>query len=589
MSHGAGPFPAILDGSRGRVLVAVFAALIVSAASASLPVQAQDAQLSGASTSLRGMVINVVTHEPVPHALVYSPDNRWAMFTGAEGHFEFKVPPAEAGTPGSTAAVSDVRYQLALMARKPGFLENQNGTFFSAIGPPTTDEVTIGLTPEALIVGRVNLPASNQWDRIAVQVYRRQVEEGRAHWASLTTARVRSNGEFRLANLGAGEYKLFTGELLDRDPLTFNPRGQLYGYPPIYYPSAADFSSGAAIHLEAGKTFQAELAPVLQPYYPVKIAITGTQEMERVQASVALHGHRGPGYSLGYDGNSHAITGMLPNGTYTVEATLEGQENATGSVNITVKSAPVNDRTIALIPHGSIPVNIRADVEAPGRHTASMQTRGEFSREQNADVSLQPAEDFTLRRPAWLRPPRKPNDNALVLDNVGPGRYWVSIRPYWGYVASADAGGVDLLRHPLVVAPGGSSLPINVVLRDDFAKLDGSVEGLSSPASNAGNSTSVGRVTVYSGTAALPGRFVFCVPLPDSTGRFTETQAAPDGSFQVQQLPPGAYRILAFDRRQELEYENPEAMRAYEGKGPVIRLAPGQTEHVRVSLISSTE
>jgi hypothetical protein len=63
----------------------------------------------------------------------------------------------------------------------------------------------------------------------------------------------------------------------------------------------------------------------------------------------------------------------------------------------------------------------------------------------------------------------------------------------------------------------------------------------------------------------------------------------PDGSFQVQQLPPGAYRILAFDRRQELEYGNPEAMRAYEGKGPVIRLAPGQTEHVRVWLISSTE
>ena len=475
------------------------------------------------------------------------------------------------------------------MARKPGFLENQNGTLFSAIGPPTSDEVTIGLTPEALIVGRVNLPASNQWDRIAVQVYKRQVQEGRAHWTSLATARVRSNGEFRLANLGAGEYKLFTGELLDRDPLTFNPRGQLYGYPPIYYPSAADFSSGAAIHLEAGKTFQAELAPVLQPYYPVKIAITGTTDMGPVQVSVALHGHRGPGYSLGYDSNTNAISGMLPNGTYSVEATLQGQENATGRANITVKSAPVNDATITLIPHGSMPVKIRADVDAPKRHTASM-TQGKFSREQNADVSLQPAEDFTLRTSAWLRPPRKPNDNALVLDNVGPGHYWVNIRPYWGYVASADAGGVDLLRHPLVVAPGGSSFPVNIVLRDDFAKIDGTVEGLSSPASNAGNSMSVGRMTSYPGTAApLPGLFVFCVPLPDSPGRFTETQASPDGSFQVQQLPPGAYRILAFDRRQELEYENPEAMRAYEGKGPVIRLAPGQTEHVRVSLISSTE
>ena len=589
MTHGTRPFPAIVVGNRSRSLVVAFAALFVSAVSCSLPVQAQDTQPSGGSAGWRGVVVNVVTGEPVPRALVHSPDNQLAMFTDDQGRFEFRLPQAEASTSGSPAAGSNVHYQLALTARKPGFLENQSGTLFTAIGP-STDDITIGLTPEALIVGRVNLPASNQWDRIAVEVYKRQVEEGRAHWTSLATARVRSNGEFRLANLGAGEYKLFTGELLDRDPLTFNPRGQLYGYPPIYYPSAADFSSGAAIHLEAGKTFQAELAPVLQPYYPVKIAITGTQETEPVQASVALHGHRGPGYSLGYNGNSHAITGMLPNGTYTVEATLQGQENATGSVNITVKSAPVNNATIALLPHGSIPVNIRADVDAPSRHTASMGTQGKFSREQNADVSLQPAEDFTLRRAAWLRPPREPDDNALVLDNVGPGHYWVNIRPHWGYVASADAGGVDLLRHPLVVAPGGSSLAINVVLRDDFAKLDGSVEGPSPPASNAGTSTGGGRVTSYSGTAApLPGLFVFCVPLPDSTGRFTETQAAPDGSFQVQQLPPGAYRILAFDRRQELEYENPEAMRAYEGKGPVIRLAPGQTEHVRVSLISSTE
>ena len=586
MTHGTRPFPAIVVGNRSRSLVVAFAALFVSAVSCSLPVQAQDTQPSGGSAGWRGVVVNVVTGEPVPRALVHSPDNQLAMFTDDQGRFEFRLPQAEASTSGSPAAGSNVHYQLALTARKPGFLENQSGTLFTAIGP-STDDITIGLTPEALIVGRVNLPASNQWDRIAVEVYKRQVEEGRAHWTSLATARVRSNGEFRLANLGAGDYKLFTGELLDRDPLTFNPRGQLYGYPPIYYPGAADFSSGAAIHLEAGKTFQAELAPVLQPYYPVKIAITGTTDMGPVQVSVALHGHRGPGYSLGYDSNTNAISGMLPNGTYSVEATLQGQENATGRANITVKSAPVNDATITLIPHGSMPVKIRADVDAPNRHTASM-TQGKFSREQNADVSLQPAEDFTLRTSAWLRPPRKPNDNALVLDNVGPGHYWVNIRPYWGYVASADAGGVDLLRHPLVVAPGGSSFPVNIVLRDDFAKIDGTVEGLSSPASNAGNSMSVGRMTSYPGTAApLPGLFVFCVPLPDSPGRFTETQASPDGSFQVQQLPPGVYRILAFDRRQELEYQNPEAMRAYEGRGPVIRLAPGQMEHVRVSLISS--
>jgi hypothetical protein len=50
------------------------------------------------------------------------------------------------------------------------------------------------------------------------------------------------------------------------------------------------------------------------------------------------------------------------------------------------------------------------------------------------------------------------------------------------------------------------------------------------------------------------------------------------------------YRVLAFDRQQnELEYQNAEAMSIYEDKGPVVRLGPGQTEQVRVNLISTKD
>jgi hypothetical protein len=84
----------------------------------------------------------------------------------------------------------------------------------------------------------------------------------------------------------------------------------------------------------------------------------------------------------------------------------------------------------------------------------------------------------------------------------------------------------------------------------------------------------------------MQGPYVYCIPLPDSPGHFTEGSASHEGTFQFSQLPPGAYRVLAFDRRRgELEYQNPEAMGLYDGKGPVVRVGPGQTEHVRVPLI----
>ena len=62
------------------------------------------------------------------------------------------------------------------------------------------------------------------------------------------------------------------------------------------------------------------------------------------------------------------------------------------------------------------------------------------------------------------------------------------------------------------------------------------------------------------------------------------------GEFNFPNLSPGTYRLLAFRRPQpELEYRDPEAMRAYESKGLVVRLVAGQKEHVRLPLVSPGE
>jgi hypothetical protein len=53
---------------------------------------------------------------------------------------------------------------------------------------------------------------------------------------------------------------------------------------------------------------------------------------------------------------------------------------------------------------------------------------------------------------------------------------------------------------------------------------------------------------------------------------------------------PGTYHFLAFSRQQPgIEYRNPEAMRVYDGKGQVVRVAAATKEHVQLSLISASE
>ncbi len=48
--------------------------------------------------------------------------------------------------------------------------------------------------------------------------------------------------------------------------------------------------------------------------------------------------------------------------------------------------------------------------------------------------------------------------------------------------------------------------------------------------------------------------------------------------------------MLAFPQVQpELEYQNPDAMRAYDAKGQVVRLAAGQKEQMQLQLVSPSE
>jgi hypothetical protein len=589
VTHGARCFSAVLRRPKRSPLLWLAALFIifVSTLLCPQPGLTQDTQNGNSLPgSLRGTVINSVTHEPLAHALVASFDNRFAMFTDDQGRFEFQLPRIESNSnisaSGGLAGRNGIySSSIQCMARKPGFIESGSGVF-SQFRNGVWDDMTIALTPESLIVGRVNLPSSNQSDRITVEVYKRQVRDGRPYWVSTANTLTRSSGEFRIANLAAGTYKIFTDELMDRDPISFDPAGQLYGYPPIYYPAATDFASASAITLEAGKTLQVEVSPVLQPYYQVKIAVTNIDAESELTVSVARQGHKGPGYSLGYPGGS-SIEGMLPSGTYTVEAAVQQvPPTADGIVNITLKDAPVTHASMAVLPCGPIPVNIKDDRSEKGPQFFGEVKYGRASRRAIADVNLTPADDFEWMGVS-LRQPRKPNDDELVLDNVRPGRYWLNVMPYFGYVASAFAGSVDLLRQPLVVGLGSASLPIEISVRDDGATIEGTVEGMpAAPFSQRMLSPGLSGNPLFA--------YVYCIPLPDSSGRFMEAGISVEGTFQFKQLPPGAYRVLAFDHQQsDLEYRNAEAMSVYESKGPVVRLGTGQTEQVRVTLISNKE
>ena len=75
-----------------------------------------------------------------------------------------------------------------------------------------------------------------------------------------------------------------------------------------------------------------------------------------------------------------------------------------------------------------------------------------------------------------------------------------------------------------------------------------------------------------------------------SAGQSKHAFVLPPGTFQVQQLAPGTYRVLAFDSpQQDFEYASEEVMRRYDSKARIISLVSGQKEQLRLTLITSGE
>jgi hypothetical protein len=246
----------------------------------------------------------------------------------------------------------------------------------------------------------------------------------------------------------------------------------------------------------------------------------------------------------------------------------------TGVLNITVNGGPSTGSTMILLPNPSITVSVTEEFHDPEIlnqiRTNSGSPTGNSRRPNYLGVMLSPLEEFAYAPAASLRPPKDPDDESLVIENVQPGSYHLQTYTNAGYISSITSGGIDVLRKPLLVSPG-SAPALEVTVRDDGAAVDGTVD-----------------VRGQGSTFRVPA--VHFVPMADGGGQFRLAWANVDGRFAAQQLSPGAYRVIAFDRqRPELEYATEEALSQYDSTAKVIHVVAGQKEHLRLPLTGGSE
>ena len=517
-------------------------------ASSSLPQYANDGKYT-----LRGTVVNSVTSEPIRGALVQIYINgQSSMLTGPDGKFQFD---------------GLLSGQTSVTVRKPGFFSENDfqpgmqRQGMATIGPGSSPLV-LKLIPEGAIYGRISEENGEPVEGLPVALLEQSLQNGRKVWQQRFGGQTDEDGNFRIPELPPGNYFLSAGP--SRNPLTLpaklsQPGAQ--GIPVVYYPLGSDLSAAAPISVTPGKKMEINFAIPPQPLYRVSGTISGYGPSQQVNLQL----RNSAGIPLAFNTRFDSASGTfrilwVPAGTYILQADAPDQRGhmhfLTASAPLTV-TAELSGVHLNLLPTANIPIRMTI---IPSRAGAER-----FSDRENyfpAYVQLVAHNSGMSEARYGSQQVGERGATSLELQNIAPGTYSVEINPNGPfYVQTALSGTTNLLESDLSVAPGRSPQPIEITLRDDVATLSGTVSSDNQPLS--------ATILAISEHASIPPRI---------------QPTDPNGGFQLSFLPPGAYKILALDHPDRLEYGNPEALQKYLSKAREIILSPDQSAKIDLEL-----
>jgi hypothetical protein len=485
--------------------------------------------------SLSGSVVNSVTGEPISRALVQMGAGGGATLTDSDGHFEFE---------GLTAT------QAVITARKPGFFNEQEiaqgqGAFAPTrvtVGPDAPSPV-LRLVPEGVISGHITVDGE-PIENIPVKLVHFRIVEGRRRWEMTGNATTDSDGEFRIADLVPGMYYAAFGPHWTSNKQTASPKNRQRGYPEVFFPGANDLGSAAAIELNPGQNYEADISLRSEPLYNVSGVVSGYNGPQGVNLSFINSAGDILPFPVQFNRQGSEFYAQVTSGSYTLHAEAFS-ENASLQANLPITvSSDLADVHVVVEPDISIPINVRT--ESTGNQAGKGPNGIPVTIELSSSVPSLAGADY------FSSPDNLGNISTLAIRDVAPGRYYAQVNangPF--YVQSAQCGGVDLLRDDLNIVAGARVPPIEVILRDDGGSVTGSV--------NADKQSS--------GTVYL---------IPDRNPRLTRV-AREQGQFSFNNVAPGDYSVLALDGSANIEYTNPEVLAPYMGKAVRLTLSPNGT------------
>jgi len=423
--------------------------------------------------------------------------------------------------------------------------------------------IAFRLLPPGVITGTVYdedgdpvLSAQVQALRVSGSGTRRQI--GAVH-----SQQTNDLGEYRIWGLEAGQYLVAAAYQPPRNP--DQQVDDVSVYLPTFHPSTADTSQATVVEVQPGAEVSGIDVDLRQAHTVMvrgRVMVDGpVKSLRGVYVSLAPRVAAEGGYSLSNfgapvqsDSGDFEIRGVPP-GPYDLSAMWnDGKRQLYGRVPVEVGNANLDGVTFVL---GS-PISL------VGRFRVEGSDPFDFTR---LGLWLQPIDSTRGGGSSQLKA-----DGTFVVENVYDGNYRLRILgfpvPY--YVKSAREGGSDVLESGLTISRSQPPSRLEIVLSPDGGRVDGTVSKEHNPVS---------------------GALVVLVPDPPHRDReemygMTTTDAF--GRFSLLGLPPGDFKLFAWELVQGKNYTDPDFFKAFEDRGTPVHIGEGQ-QQVQLEVITSEE
>lgn len=553
--------------------------------------QNQTAAQIATLATVHGVVVNSVTGEPLPRALVrLDGGEAVGALTDGEGRYEI------AGVPTGPQLFEVL---------KPGYLDEQaeaeaqsqtnsirefSHTVTAIVGAEMPD-VVFKMEPANSIRGKVQLSTGETAQGIDITLLKQTIELGRTTWQVAASAKTNADGVYRFGGLADGVYAIYNAPAMESDTIAclVEPgRGrnmQRSGYASLFYPEAHDLAGAAKIVLHGGTQTEANLSLTLEPFYAVTAATSEKAADAESPGPIAVQysatvtdsqGHQLP-YTTLYDQATHTVQAYLPDGSYMfvvnggrlgmrgfangVRSTTRignppDNEHTAGEVEFSVSGHAVTGLRVPLAPVrlGSVQVNtIRSDAAAAAQTPGPAGAHGVSIMLSKTGAGVGDGMMTTFATGTL--------EGQIETMFAEPGTYWAHANLSGLCVSSLTVGGTNLAREPLTVGLAGLGAPLTLNVRDDCARLT-----LTLPATAAG--MGVGEEQSYT---------VYAVPDLDSAEDVVPQTLRPStgGKIALQGLTPGNYHLYVFDKPVALAYRERAAIDALPQSGQTVELSPG--------------